>query len=76
MWSNGHTCIKINEALENAEWMLQMSIGEVNVLKPRISDHSPLSLDLGRDCKNSYKTFQFSNYLVEHLEFINKVRTA
>ncbi|KAF3633178.1 hypothetical protein FXO38_25711 [Capsicum annuum] len=50
-----------------------MSIIEVLLQQPGISNHSPLRLELGGKCRGSAKSFRFFNCLVEHLEFIYKV---
>ncbi|PHU02637.1 hypothetical protein BC332_27888 [Capsicum chinense] len=46
-WKNGHTCSRIDRAIVNAKWMTHMSMLEVMILTPGISDHSILSLELG-----------------------------
>ncbi|KAH0724791.1 hypothetical protein KY284_000656 [Solanum tuberosum] len=45
-WSNGHTCSRIDRALVNADWMLQMPTMEVTILRSGVSDHSPLKMVL------------------------------
>ncbi|WMV36855.1 hypothetical protein MTR67_030240 [Solanum verrucosum] len=33
-WTNGHTYSRIDRAIVNVEWMLQMSVIEVRILRP------------------------------------------
>ncbi|KAF3670379.1 putative protein DOWNSTREAM OF FLC-like [Capsicum annuum] len=75
-WKNGHTCCRIDRAIVNAEWKRHMSMLEVMILTPGISDYSPLSLELGGEIKSSSNTSKFFNCLVEHHEFISKVIEA
>lgn len=58
-WTNGRTYNKIDKALVNVAWMVSMPTLEVNVLRPSFSDHSSLSLDIGRLYKNTYRNFRF-----------------
>ncbi|PHU20321.1 hypothetical protein BC332_11472 [Capsicum chinense] len=74
--TNGHTCSRIDRVLVNAKWMLHMSMMEVFILPPGISDHSPLILELGGECNRSASKFRFFNCLAEHPEFITRVREA
>lgn len=40
-WSNGHTCSKIDRAVVNAEWIMQLPHLEVLIIAPASFDHSP-----------------------------------
>ncbi|KAH0698752.1 hypothetical protein KY284_012967 [Solanum tuberosum] len=75
-WSNGRTCSKIDRAIVNGEWMLNMIPMEVTVMNPGTSDHSPLSLALDRQRRCSHKAFKFFNYVAEHPEFLQQVKEA
>ncbi|KAF3625028.1 hypothetical protein FXO38_29953 [Capsicum annuum] len=75
-WTNGHTYSRIDHAVVNAEWIVHMSMLEVVILPPGISDHSPLSLELGGEIRSSSNTFRFFNCLAEHPEFLSKVTEA
>ncbi|KAM3263445.1 hypothetical protein P3L10_000439 [Capsicum annuum] len=67
--SNGHTYSRIDWALVNAKWMLDMPIVEVMVMDPGCSDHSPLSLLLAQEEDKRPKPFRFLNHLVKHKKF-------
>ncbi|KAF3644932.1 hypothetical protein FXO38_19905 [Capsicum annuum] len=75
-WTKGHTCSRIDQAPVNVEWMVHMSMLEVIILPPWISDHSSLSLELGGEIRRYTDTFIFFNYLAEHPEFIPRVNEA
>lgn len=49
---------------------------EVIILPSEISDHSPLSLELGGEIRRSPNTFRFFNCLAVHPEFIPRVNEA
>lgn len=72
-WSNGNTCSKIDRAVVNAEWMLNMSQLEVNVIHPGTSDHTPLSLELDKSAGIRHRAFKFFNCIADHPEFITRV---
>ncbi|PHU17833.1 hypothetical protein BC332_13528 [Capsicum chinense] len=65
-WTNDHTYSRIDHTLVNVEYMIHESMLEVMILTPGISDHSPLSKELGGEIRSSSNTFRFFNYLVEH----------
>ncbi|KAG5613918.1 hypothetical protein H5410_013742 [Solanum commersonii] len=71
-WSNGRTCSKIDRAIVNGEWMLNMIPMEVTVLNPGTSDHSHLSLELDRQRRCSHKAFKFSIMLLSIQSFYNE----
>ncbi|PHU09524.1 hypothetical protein BC332_21384 [Capsicum chinense] len=75
-WTKSHTCSRIDQAPVNVEWMVHMSMLEVIILPPWISDHSSLSLELGGEIRRYTDTFIFFNYLAEHPEFIPRVNEA
>ncbi|KAF3637455.1 hypothetical protein FXO38_23697 [Capsicum annuum] len=75
-WFNGITCSKIDRVVVNAEWLLKYPKWEIIVMVPGTSDHNPLCMDPDNRIINSPKVFRFFNAIVEHPEFINKVRTA
>ncbi|KAG5596151.1 hypothetical protein H5410_037383 [Solanum commersonii] len=50
-WSNGSTCNKIDQAVVNAEWMMNMNQLEITVMQPGTSDHNPLSLELDKSAE-------------------------
>lgn len=76
IWTNDHTYHKIDRALENIDWVLQMSVVKVNVLNPEFSNHTSIKLELGKDCRGAAKSFIFFRYLAKHPDFISKVREA
>ncbi|KAH0649268.1 hypothetical protein KY285_034516 [Solanum tuberosum] len=75
-WTNGHTCSRIDRALVNAEWMIQMPIMEVNILRPGVSNHSPLKIALEKRSQKKYRAFRFFNYIADHTRFLPIVKQA
>ncbi|XP_070050288.1 uncharacterized protein [Nicotiana tomentosiformis] len=75
-WTNGHTCSKIDRALVNVEWMLQMTCLEVWVMDPRCFDHSPLNITFEDNEDKVPKPFKFLNHLAEHKDFLSIVSGA
>lgn len=47
-WTNSHVFSEIDRAFVNGEWMNNMLPIQVHVLDPDFSDHSSLSIELGR----------------------------
>lgn len=47
-WSNNHTYSRIDRTIVNSVWMNKMPPTPVQVMDPILSDHSPLSIELGR----------------------------
>lgn len=47
-WSNNHTYSRIDRAIVNSIWMNKKAPTPVQVTDPIFSDHSPLSIELGR----------------------------
>ncbi|XP_049394649.1 uncharacterized protein LOC125858928 [Solanum stenotomum] len=72
-WTNGH---RINKDLVNAERMTQMPIMEVNILRPGVSDHSPLKIALDKRNHKNYRAFRFFNCVVDHTSFLPLVKQA
>ncbi|KAH0685681.1 hypothetical protein KY290_017199 [Solanum tuberosum] len=75
-WKNGHTCSRIDRDLVNAEWMIQMPIMEVNILRPGVSDHSPLKIALDKRNHKNYRAFRFFNCIADHTSFLPLVKQA
>lgn len=75
-WANGHTCNRIDRAIVNVDWMMQMPVMEVHMLRPNVSYHSPFNLRLDRTCNTKAKNFRFFNCIVEHSRFLQVVEQA
>ncbi|XP_075074715.1 uncharacterized protein LOC142162281 [Nicotiana tabacum] len=75
-WTNEHAYSRIDRALENAEWMMQMPHLEVRVMDPGCSDHSPLCMNFEDTEDKGPRPFKFLNHLSEHKEFLVKVKEA
>ncbi|KAH0696290.1 hypothetical protein KY290_013643 [Solanum tuberosum] len=71
-WSNGCICSKIDRAIVNAEWMLNMNQVEISVMQPGTSDHSRLSLELDSNMRGNHKAFKFFNCIAAHPDFLSK----
>ncbi|XP_019226773.1 PREDICTED: uncharacterized protein LOC109208174 [Nicotiana attenuata] len=65
-WTNSHDFSKIDKKLDNGEWMNNMHPIQVHVLDPYFSDHSLLSIELGRQQKKAPRPFRFLNCLADH----------
>ncbi|KAH0679366.1 hypothetical protein KY284_020451 [Solanum tuberosum] len=75
-WSNGCICSKIDRAMVNVEWMLNMNQVEISFRQPETSDHSPLSLELDSNMRGNHKAFKFFNCIAAHPDFLPKVKKA
>ncbi|XP_015160426.1 uncharacterized protein [Solanum tuberosum] len=75
-WSNGCICSKIDRAIVNAEWMLNINQVEINVMQPGTSDHSPLCLELDSNMRGNHKAFKIFNCIAAHPDLLPKVKEA
>ncbi|XP_075104448.1 uncharacterized protein LOC142178559 [Nicotiana tabacum] len=75
-WTNGHTYSRIDRAIVNIVWMLQIPQLEVRVMDPGCSDHSPLSIKFEENAERESRPFKFLNHLAEHKEFLARVKEA
>ncbi|KAM3358747.1 hypothetical protein P3S68_021680 [Capsicum galapagoense] len=62
-WTNGHVYSRIDKALVNTSWYLNMSTHQVQMLDPVFSDHSLLCLDMGEAADIRKRPFKFYNCL-------------
>lgn len=74
--SNGCTCSKIDRAMVNAEWMLNMRQREICVMQPDTFDHSPLSMELDSTKEVNQEAIKFFNCMTNHHEFLHRVKDA
>lgn len=56
--------------------MITVTVIEVVILNPGISDHTPLSIQLKEAVKRGPKPFRFLNCLAEHKDFLSVVANA
>ncbi|XP_075092211.1 uncharacterized protein LOC142172480 [Nicotiana tabacum] len=75
-WTNSHLHSKVDRALVNDGWMMNMRQLEVVVQDPLFSDHTPLCLYFEQEQQNSPKPFKFFNNFVEHKEFEDIVKAT
>ncbi|XP_060202618.1 uncharacterized protein LOC132631036 [Lycium barbarum] len=75
-WTNNHVSSKIDRALVNTHWMLNMEPVVVQVLDPLFSDHSPLALILGNDTNKGTKPFRFFNCWAAYPHFTEIVQES
>ncbi|KAK4733578.1 hypothetical protein R3W88_007839 [Solanum pinnatisectum] len=75
-WSNGCICSKIDRAVVNVEWMLNMRQREISIMQPGTFDHSPLSLELDSNERVNHRAFKFFNCIANHHEFLHRVKEA
>ncbi|XP_019237273.1 PREDICTED: uncharacterized protein LOC109217477 [Nicotiana attenuata] len=73
-WTNSHVYSRIDRAIVNAHWMMNMPPIQVNVMDPQFSDHSPLCIELEITMDTRGKPFKFFNYLADHTYFENIIR--
>ncbi|XP_019256828.1 PREDICTED: uncharacterized protein LOC109235244 [Nicotiana attenuata] len=75
-WTNNHTYSRIDKGLVNTEWMMIMPSMKIQVLKPLISDHSPLKLMITQGHTKKCRPFRFLNCIADHPQFIQLVQSA
>lgn len=68
-WSNGSTCNKIDRAVVNDEWMMNMNQLEITVMQPGTSDYNPLSLELDKSA--GIRHWVPSSFLIVLLTILN-----
>ncbi|XP_009592517.1 uncharacterized protein [Nicotiana tomentosiformis] len=73
-WTNSHVYSRIDRAILNAEWMIDMLHIQVQVMDPHFSDHSPLSIEVEITMDNKKKPFKFYNCLAEYPNFAQLVQ--
>ncbi|XP_075106712.1 uncharacterized protein LOC142179612 [Nicotiana tabacum] len=73
-WTNSHVYSRIDRALVNAHWMINMPPMQVHVMDPQFSDHSPLCIELEAETEHKGKPFKFFNCLAEHPSFESIIR--
>ncbi|XP_016457630.1 uncharacterized protein LOC107781446 [Nicotiana tabacum] len=75
-WTNSHVHSKIDRALVNDGWMMNMRQLEVVVQDPLFSDHTPLCLYFEQEQQNNPKPFKYFNNFAEHKEFKGIVKAT
>ncbi|KAF3674932.1 30S ribosomal protein S17, partial [Capsicum annuum] len=68
-WTNEHVYNRIDKALVNAEWGLNMPPTQVQVLQPQFSDHSSINISLEEQEDNMHRPFKFYNGIAQHPDF-------
>jgi len=74
-WTNSHVFSRIERALGNAEWMIQMTQLDLLVMGPYFSDHSPLDIQM-EEFPRKAKPFKFFNHFADPDDFQNIVNEA
>ncbi|XP_070029966.1 uncharacterized protein [Nicotiana sylvestris] len=69
IWTNNHVYSRIDRAIVNAAWMVNMPPLQAQIMDPYFSDHSPLSIQIATSLETGKKPFKFFNYLAEHPDF-------
>ncbi|XP_070007968.1 uncharacterized protein [Nicotiana sylvestris] len=64
-----HVFSRIDGAIVNAHWMMNMPPLQVCVMDPQFSDHSPLCIAVKAGMEYKGRPFKFFNCLTEHPEF-------
>ncbi|XP_019232084.1 PREDICTED: uncharacterized protein LOC109212845 [Nicotiana attenuata] len=75
-WTNSHVYSRIDRALVNAHWMINMPPVQVHVMDPQFSDHSPLCIELEAEPEHKGRLFKFFNCLAEHPDFDSVIRDS
>nr|XP_009763385.1 PREDICTED: uncharacterized protein LOC104215309 [Nicotiana sylvestris]XP_016465127.1 PREDICTED: uncharacterized protein LOC107788003 [Nicotiana tabacum] len=73
-WTNSHVYSRIDRAIVNAHWMINMPPMQVHVMDPQFSNHSPLCIELERELEHKGRPFKFFNCLAEHPDFDSIIR--
>ncbi|XP_075105118.1 uncharacterized protein LOC142179327 [Nicotiana tabacum] len=73
-WTNSHIYSRIDKALVNARWMMNMTQLEVVLQDPFFSDHTPICVCFEHDHQPMPKPFKLFNNLAEHKEFQRLVK--
>ncbi|XP_075109039.1 uncharacterized protein LOC142180843 [Nicotiana tabacum] len=74
-WTNSHVFSRIDKALVNYKWMLNMPPGQVHVMNPLFSNHSPLGIEINMKYDNKKRPFKFYNCMADHPDFEQIVET-
>ncbi|XP_075087832.1 uncharacterized protein LOC142169811 [Nicotiana tabacum] len=74
MWTNNHVYSRIDRALVNARWMMNMTQLKVVLQDSLFSDHTPVCVYFEHDHQPMPKPFKFFNNLAEHKEFQRLVK--
>nr|XP_016476393.1 PREDICTED: uncharacterized protein LOC107797984 [Nicotiana tabacum] len=73
-WTNNRVYSRIDRALVNARWMMNMTQLEVVLQDPLFSDHTPVCVYFEHDHQPMPKLFKFFNNQAEHKEFQRLVK--
>ncbi|XP_019255013.1 PREDICTED: uncharacterized protein LOC109233583 [Nicotiana attenuata] len=73
-WRNSRFYSRIDRAIVNAHWMINMPPMQVHVMDPQFSDHSPLCIELEVELEHKGRPFKFFNCLAEHPDFDSIIR--
>lgn len=73
-WTNGLVYCRIDKVLVNDEWIIKMPQLQVREMDPMISDHSPLSIVVGKQGDNNKRLLIFYDCLAQHSDFRRKVQ--
>ncbi|XP_019258106.1 PREDICTED: uncharacterized protein LOC109236386 [Nicotiana attenuata] len=68
-WTNSHVFSRIDRALVNDKWILNMPSRQVHVMNPGFSYHSPLGMETSVESDNKRRPFKFYNCMVDHPDF-------
>ncbi|XP_019228736.1 PREDICTED: uncharacterized protein LOC109209844 [Nicotiana attenuata] len=68
-WTNGHVFSRIDRAIVNDSWMINMPHHQVQIMNSMFSDHSPLGIEIEVRRDNKKRPFKFYNCMADHPEF-------
>ena len=72
-WSNHQdetfVAKKLDRVLINDNWHLEFAHSSVDFLPPKVSDHSPMLVQLDKGYSSSPKPFKFFNFWIKHFTF-------
>ncbi|XP_019244243.1 PREDICTED: uncharacterized protein LOC109224111 [Nicotiana attenuata] len=74
-WTNNYVFSRIDRAIVNAHWMMNMPPLQVCVMDPHFSDHSPLCIEVETGMEYKGRPFKFFNCFTEHPEFEEIIRS-
>ncbi|XP_070050818.1 uncharacterized protein [Nicotiana tomentosiformis] len=68
-WTNGHVYCRIDRAIVNDNWMINMPPLQVHIMNSLFSDLSLLGIEVEGSCDKTKRPFKFYNCMADHPDF-------
>nr|XP_009597573.1 uncharacterized protein LOC104093526 [Nicotiana tomentosiformis] len=68
-WTNSHVYSRIDRAIVNDNWKINMPPLQVHIMNSLFSDHSPLGIEVEGSCDKKKRHFKFYNCMEDHPDF-------